>query len=150
MERARVVCYGDGTMFKKKGSTRRKTYHRGRWAVDRERFRIEDAVPPGEGSDFVTMGQAMGAVMSRTGLDYQKRAADMLAQWSSIAGDAVGRHTRPVSLKDGVLTVEVDSSVWLNEISRFGKGILLEKVQKVLGVTEVKSLRLQVGGGQRG
>lgn len=65
-------------------------------------------------------------------------------KWSSFVGERIGAHTRPRELKDGVLTVIVGDSAWLNELS-FLRRELITKVNEGLGRRVVREIRLLSG-----
>lgn len=37
---------------------------------------------------------------------------DLLARWPAVVGEALAAHCRPVSLRDGTLTIAADESAW--------------------------------------
>jgi hypothetical protein len=45
------------------------------------------------------------------------REEKLRRDWALVAGEAVARHSRPGDLRRGVLTVAVDSSAWLCELT---------------------------------
>ncbi len=63
--------------------------------------------------------------------------------WADIVGKTVAAHTRPGQLQERVLTVYVDSSAWLAELSHFGRDEMLKNLQKKYGTERIKSVRLQ-------
>jgi hypothetical protein len=58
------------------------------------------------------------------GLAEHLRAATIQRQWADIAGAAANRHSRPEALRQGVLAVVVDNSVWLQELTLRSQEIL--------------------------
>ncbi len=67
--------------------------------------------------------------------------------WGEIAGAGASGHSKPVSLRKKKLTVHVDDSGWLYELS-LRKKELLHKLQSVLGDDVVTELRLRIGEGE--
>lgn len=122
---------------------RRKT-DKGRWMVERERCQIGDAFPPKESREPVPL--AVGISDFIRALDTPERALlqELAAGWKTLAAAPYAQHTRPAEFGNGVLTVCVDSSVWLSELSRYGKKALLASLQSRYGVSRIRSLRLQV------
>ena len=61
------------------------------------------------------MGELLPQVLERI----EKKAGGKLpviaAKWPEIMGEEVARHTVPVQLQGGRLTIEVDDSVWMAE-----------------------------------
>lgn len=66
--------------------------------------------------------------------------------WDRAVPDRLAEHTRPASLRGGVLLVEARSAVWMNEAS-----LLREKIRaavnRALGKEKVRELRFRLGGG---
>ena len=116
----------------------------GRWAVERERFRIADAVPPAGIGDATPLGDILGRVMKKAGLSEQHWAAVLETSWDEIAGAQVASHTRPGPIHDKDLVVYVDSPVWLNELRRMGQRILLNNLQKQFGPSRIAAVKLEL------
>lgn len=65
-----------------------------------------------------------------------------LVVWARLAGSAIARRSEPRTLRDGVLTVQVTSSAWAQELT-FLQGSLLEKL--AAAGFAIKQLRFRVG-----
>lgn len=128
-----------------------RRFNRGRWELQRERYRIEDALPPSSGGNARPLDEGITAALRAI----LPRGSELLAQlardWGAMVGADVARHTRPAGIERGCLSVYVDSSPWLSELQRFGQKRILENVQKQLGENSVKTLRLRLDpdGGRR-
>jgi predicted nucleic acid-binding Zn ribbon protein len=70
--------------------------------------------------------------------------------WAEAVGDAHAPHTRVAGLRRGVLDVEVDNGVLLQELAHFHKRRLLEQLRKSLPGTTVTDLRFRAGTWRRG
>ena len=75
--------------------TRRQSYKKGRWQVERERCHIEDYTPPVGVSDPVSITDALSGVMKRFGLEDTHWLSVLENEWQGIVGVAVAKHTRP-------------------------------------------------------
>ena len=64
--------------------------------------------------------------------------------WRGAAGDAAAAHTKPVSVKRSVLTINVDSSGWLYELT-IKKRELLKKLEGNIRGKQVKGLKFRIG-----
>lgn len=84
-------------------------------------------------------------VLREMGLAQKVKEAEIVRDWAIIVGDVVSKHCRPVELNKGFLTVNVDSSPWLNELHRFSKGLILQKLQERLGKKAVRDIRFRIG-----
>ena len=58
--------------------------------------------------------------------DYSKRLneAHAVSHWEKAVGVQIAKHARPMSVKDGVLLVEVDHPIWRSELHHRKKQIL--------------------------
>jgi predicted nucleic acid-binding Zn ribbon protein len=64
--------------------------------------------------------------------------------WKSLVGDAGFKHSRPASLKKSVLTVKVDSSTWMQELS-MQKRQLLKGLKRDLGKDRISEIQFRIG-----
>ena len=67
-----------------------------------------------------------------------------LLRWQEIVGSQLAKQTQPESLKDGVLQVRVENSVWLNHLRFLGEE-LRQKLNQELPSLEIKELRFRQG-----
>lgn len=70
---------------------------------------------------------------------------DLRRDWDRCVGPAAASHTRPVAWKDGVLHVEVDSSVWISEFG-LRKDHLLHSIRRTAGRPDLRDIVVRVGG----
>lgn len=90
--------------------------------------------------------------LMRTGLDRLVRhlggpSADSMTalfeRWSEFVGDTMGAHTRPVSVRGGVLVVAVDDPAWATEI-RFLEAALKVRLNAELSENAIASIEVRV------
>jgi predicted nucleic acid-binding Zn ribbon protein len=67
-----------------------------------------------------------------------------LLRWQEIVGSQLAKQTQPEYLKDGVLQVRVENSVWLNHLRFLGEE-LRQKLNQELPSLEIKELRFRQG-----
>jgi predicted nucleic acid-binding Zn ribbon protein len=65
--------------------------------------------------------------------------------WEFAAGPGAVKHTRVSGLKRGVLEVEVDNAVLLQELAHYHKRRLLEQLRQRLPATIVNDIRFRAG-----
>jgi predicted nucleic acid-binding Zn ribbon protein len=65
--------------------------------------------------------------------------------WSQILDPTLVAHAQPAGFAKGTLFVNVDSSVWLNEIVRYRRQEILERLQTALCKTVVQKISFRVG-----
>ncbi len=123
---------------------RKPAYHKGRWAVARERFRLSEARPPLPPRDPVRLNEALAGAMKTLGLESAHWLETLGNEWPRLVGAAVARHTRPGRLDRNRLIVFVDSSVWLNELSRYGRKEMLAALRQRFGDGKFADLAFQL------
>ncbi len=64
--------------------------------------------------------------------------------WDSVVGKQIASRARPVSFRDGTLTVTVNSSPWMQQLTFLKKGII-EKLNARLGEALVRDIYLKAG-----
>jgi hypothetical protein len=64
--------------------------------------------------------------------------------WNAAVGKEIARRARPVSFRDGTLTVAVSSAPWMQQLAFMKKGIM-EKVNACLGEEIVREIYLKAG-----
>lgn len=70
------------------------------------------------------VGDLVDSVLQRKGVRSQVRRMSVFAEWDERVGDGVARVTRPRSVSDGTLFVEVRSSPWLMELNMMKDEVL--------------------------
>jgi predicted nucleic acid-binding Zn ribbon protein len=115
----------------------------GDWPLRRQRARVASRAPPPKGEPG-SISSIIPALMKEIDLDEAVGRERLLAEWTSVVGPDVARHTRPGLLEDGVLTVFVTHSVWLSELQRFHRKRILDRVRAVSGAGRVKDLRFRL------
>jgi predicted nucleic acid-binding Zn ribbon protein len=64
--------------------------------------------------------------------------------WSEAAGPTIAAAARPVSERDGVLTVSCEASVWAQELDLMA-GEIVPRINAALGAPEICELRCKTG-----
>ncbi len=93
---------------------------------------------------LLPLREAMAVVTERL-LDHPVgRAQQLWRGWTEVVGPLLSRHTEPVRLSDGTLTIRVDSPAWKSELE-FIKPELLERLAPLLPAGELKRIQLKQG-----
>jgi hypothetical protein len=106
---------------------------------------MSGAMAPGARSRPVRVGDLLAGAVP--GLRDRLLEDTIRDGWAAIAGADAARRSRPADLRAGVLTVTVDNSPWLHELT-LRSGALLAAVRARHGGA-VASLRFVVGEGGR-
>lgn len=123
---------------------KRDTDSRGRWQVARERLRLADSRPPPPDPGAKQIGDVLPDLMKRIGLESDHWLTTLAEEWPEVAGAGVAVHSRPGLFADRVLTVYVDSPVWMQELSRGGRGPLLDNLRTRYGAGKIREVRFQL------
>lgn len=89
--------------------------------------------------------QLFGAVLARLvkARGWQQPAAEatVFGAWERLVGPDVAKHSRPVKLDDGELTVEAESTAWATQL-RLLAGSLLRRIAAEVGHNVVRKLHI--------
>ena len=94
--------------------------------------------------DAVPIQDVVTRIMKTLGADADLWTQRLADAWTDVAGQDVARHSRPGLLENGVLTVYVDSSVWLSEISRYGRNALLDNLRRRFSRARIREIRVRL------
>jgi len=83
--------------------------------------------------DAINIAGFLAQAMKKLGLEGDHWLDVLQAEWTKIVGEGVAKHTCPGRFDKKKLTVFVDSSTWLNELSRYGQKEMLANIQKRFG-----------------
>jgi predicted nucleic acid-binding Zn ribbon protein len=95
--------------------------------------------------DIVPTGKLVPKVLKGFGLEQRLQESRVFSLWANIVGADIAKHAQPVSMKKGRLEVIVDHPIWLNELSRYHKPMMLQKIQAVVGKQAVRDLVFRIG-----
>ncbi|NBR86030.1 MAG: DUF721 domain-containing protein [Verrucomicrobia bacterium] len=84
-------------------------------------------------------------VLSGLGLERRRGEAEIVKVWNDLMDPQVAAHAQPAGLNKGTLFVTVDSSVWLDEIVRYRRREILDRLQHSFGREMVKKISFRVG-----
>jgi predicted nucleic acid-binding Zn ribbon protein len=89
--------------------------------------------------------QLFGAVLERLmkarGWEKPKAEAMVFGSWEKVVGADIAKHSRPIKLDDGVLTVEAESTAWATQM-RMLAATLLKRIAAEVGHNVVKKLNI--------
>jgi predicted nucleic acid-binding Zn ribbon protein len=91
------------------------------------------------------MDRIMPAVLKRLGLNQRQAETEILKAWGHLIDPNITAHARPTGLAKGTLFVSVDSSVWLDEIVRYRRREILERLQLCFGRETIKKISFRAG-----
>lgn len=98
---------------------------------------------PNSQRDPVRLGPSLDRVARRFGAPSAAAFSGLFQRWEEMVGAGIAAHAKPVSLKRGVLIVDVDSNAWATQL-RYMTTELVGKCCDVLGEGAVKRIEIRV------
>jgi predicted nucleic acid-binding Zn ribbon protein len=123
---------------------RGKKVNPGKAQISRERTRLGKGQEMHSHREPVSLGGVMPVIMKKLGLESQQWLDTLENEWGAVVGEDVAKHARPGRFEDGHLVVFVDSSVWMSELSRYGKDKILNNIRERFGTKKIRSISLQL------
>ena len=96
-----------------------------------------------EDHDPVPISDALAAVRAELGMPAGDAFSTLDREWPEIVGSDVAAHARLVTVRDGVITVAVDSPPWATQL-RFLEASLIERANAAIGHDAVYSITVRV------
>jgi hypothetical protein len=90
----------------------------------------------------------LGAVFRGTPTEKRLKEGKVWLVWESAVGPQIAGRARPVSFRDGTLTVAVSSAPWMQQLTFLKKGIM-EQLNARLGEEVVRDIYLKAGRCER-
>lgn len=84
-------------------------------------------------------------VLSGIGLDRKRGEAEITKVWNELLDPTLTEHAQPDSIAKGTLFVNVDTSVWLDEIVRYRRKEILQRLQHSFGREVIKRISFRIG-----
>jgi hypothetical protein len=86
------------------------------------------------------------SVLKGIGLERKQSDLEILRVWNNLMDPVVAQHAKPVNIAKGTLFVSVDSSVWLDEIVRYRRREILQRLRHAFGPDLIQRISFRVGG----
>jgi predicted nucleic acid-binding Zn ribbon protein len=87
------------------------------------------------------LGNAAAELAKTRGWSIKVAEGSVFGQWQTVVGEQIAAHANPASLRDGVLTVEAESTAWATQL-RMVQAQVLAKIAAAVGDGVVTSLRI--------
>jgi hypothetical protein len=105
------------------------------WSAS-EKTRLPSARPAGE---------VMPRVLAGLRIDSRQAETEILKVWNHQIDPNIVAHAKPTGIRKGTLFVTVDSSVWLDEIVRYRRHEILERLQNSFGRDLITKISFRTG-----
>lgn len=79
-------------------------------------------------------------------IDQRQAEAEIVTVWNHTIDPKIAAHAKPVGIAKGTLFVDVDSSVWLDEIVRYRRKEILQRLQHSFGAELITKISFRLGG----
>ena len=89
--------------------------------------------------DLEGIGDILESLKQSSSLGRNLEEAQIWKEWPELAGMDFMHHGRPLGIRDGMLIIEVDSSVWMHKFA-YTKRDLIRRINGLIGrdlVTEI-------------
>jgi len=90
-------------------------------------------------------GDIMPRVLTDLRIDRRRAEAEVLKVWNNLIDPGIIAHAQPTGLHKGTLFVTVDSSPWLDEIVRYRRKEILNRLQHSFGRDLIARISFRVG-----
>ena len=91
------------------------------------------------------ISEPLTKLMNSLGLKDRLKEEEVLKAWNEIAGEFIAKHSAPLRLKDGILTIRVLQPTVHYELDRVWKRELLDKLKRRFGSRLVREIRFRIG-----
>ncbi len=102
---------------------------------------------PGGREEAKPIGDVLKALLRQKKFLQKGKYSGLTQAWAELVGTAISARTRIRGFQEGVVTVEVSSSVLLHELSGFMKPQLLSGLRASKGGRDVADLKFCLGNG---
>lgn len=85
------------------------------------------------------LGDVLRAALARLPMGTSLGDYELWTHWDAVVGPTLARHAQPLRLRRGILSVEVDSAEWMQEL-QFLKQELRERLNARLGRPVVRDI----------
>lgn len=87
------------------------------------------------------IGEVLGKLLPKLGLDSRIKEADITAAWAGIVGDFIAQHSQPERLVAGTLHVRVIQSSVRYELDRTWKPQIIRKLRDQFGEKVIRDIK---------
>ena len=96
-------------------------------------------------SRYKSAGDVVPALLKDLRMEFRRAEAELVKVWNHLLDANIVAHAQPTGLRNGTLFVTVDSSVWLDEIVRYRRREILDRLQHSFSREFIKKISFRVG-----
>ena len=90
-------------------------------------------------------GDVLPQILMTLRMDKRQGEAEILRVWRHLIDPTITAHAQPTGLHKGTLFVAVDSNVWLDEIVRYRRKEILDRLQHSFGRELIQRISFRAG-----
>jgi len=106
----------------------------------KKRLVDDENAPFTAGRDPGTLGDVLAKLTKDTGWEAALSREDLVLQWAELAGPDTAKHSEPVSLEGGVLTVKCDSTAWAKNL-QYMRAVIITEIGRRYPEAGVENIR---------
>jgi predicted nucleic acid-binding Zn ribbon protein len=92
-----------------------------------------------------SIADVMPGVLTELRIDRRQAEAEIARVWNNLIDPRITAHAQPTGIHKGTLFVTVDSNVWLDEIVRYRRKEILDRLQHSFGRDTVARISFRLG-----
>jgi predicted nucleic acid-binding Zn ribbon protein len=108
-------------------------------------WRRSDPEDPKMASAAQPISAVMPKLLTGIGLDRRRSELEILRVWNNLIDPSITAHAHPVNVAKGTLFVNVDNSMWLDEIVRYRRKEILQRLQHSFGKDVITKISFRLG-----
>lgn len=110
------------------------------WKRKRRLAADDDNAPFMPGRDPGVLGDVLDVLTKESGWESTMAKEDLVRRWEDLAGADTAKHSEPISLENGMLTVKCDSTAWAKNL-QFMRATILTEIGRRYPAAGVENLR---------
>jgi predicted nucleic acid-binding Zn ribbon protein len=91
-----------------------------------------------------SLGSLLPDVLGEMNMKEDAWVCEISGCWRELVGEQIAAHARPGRMEHGILYVYVAHSIWLNELSRYGRRQMVSRLQRRFGRQRIRDVKLQL------
>jgi len=91
------------------------------------------------------IGEILADLVKSLGIAQKLSEHEAVVAWKDVVGTRIAEHSHAIRVNNGLLLVEVDSSVWAQEL-RFMKQKIMRELNNRVGKTAIENVHFVIGG----
>jgi predicted nucleic acid-binding Zn ribbon protein len=91
------------------------------------------------------LGDIMPKVLTQMRMDRRRSEAEIVRAWNHLLDPVITAHAQPAGINKGTLFVTIDHSIWLDEIVRYRRKEILQRLQHTFGRDLIQRISFRLG-----